>query len=56
MAEKESPLKRTGLFASALAAWVFLFLLLEPALPQDDPYEKYVKTSRDFKPVKQDKD
>ena len=23
---------------------------------QDDPYEKYVKTSQDFKPVKQDKD
>jgi len=46
---------------SAVAAFVLLLCLAAALAAQaaeqgDDPYEKYVKTSKDFKRVKQDKD
>ena len=41
--------------AAALAVSAALFTAPH-ALAQQDPYETYVKTSKDFKPVKQDKD
>ena len=42
----------------AVLIGIFLvgFALCMPATAQDDAYENYVKTSKDFKPVKQDKD
>ena len=39
----------TIIILGAAACWT-------PAAAQDDPYETYVKTSKDFKPVKQDKE
>ena len=42
---------------AAIVAWAVIFLAAAPlARGQDDTYEKYVKTSKDFKAVKQDKD
>ena len=39
-----------------LLAWTcVLAAAVSSASAQDDPYEKYVKTSKDFQPVKQDK-
>lgn len=35
---------------------LFALILLNTAFAEEDPYETYVKTSKDFKPVKQDKD
>ena len=43
----------TGAWAAVVAAAV---LACGPVLAEEDAYEKYVKTSRDFRPVKQDKD
>ena len=41
--------------AVGLAACTAVFVASQ-AFAQQDPYEKYIKTSRDFQPVKQDKD
>jgi hypothetical protein len=43
-------------FARLACLLVGVVLAGGPAWAQEDAYEKYVKTSRDFKPVKQDKD
>jgi hypothetical protein len=43
---------RIGIVAGVLAV---VALGGQAAFGQDDPYEKYVKTSKDFQPVKQDK-
>ena len=40
----------------ALAAAVAMTVAASLATAQQDPYEQYVKTSKDFQPVKQDKD
>jgi len=49
---------RMGGFRICLLLGLFLVFggANRPAAAQEDPYEKYVRTSRDFQPVKQDKD
>ena len=48
-------MKHTAFYARLLFAVLFA-CASSIAIGEDDPYEKYVKTSVDFKPVKQDKD
>ena len=47
-------LRKTLRCAAALAATTLYYTTM--AWGQQDPYEEYVRTSKDFKPVKQDKD
>jgi len=47
---------RAPYWAGFLAGVALAAVAVGPALAQEDAYEKYVKASRDFKPVKQDKD
>ncbi|MHC4718679.1 MAG: beta-galactosidase trimerization domain-containing protein, partial [Planctomycetota bacterium] len=50
---------RRGLSGRQMAALAVLCVLAAGARPgrgQDDPYEVYINTSKDFQPVKQDKD
>lgn len=46
---------RRGFVLRSGAVSLLLILIAAKAGAQDDPYEKYVKTSRDFQPVRQDK-
>jgi hypothetical protein len=54
--DRKENMQRNNWLAIALVAAAFYATPILGATAPDDPYEHYIKTSKDFRPVRQDKD